>query len=275
MATGELIYALVAARPDISFATTKLTQYGSNPAMIHYQAVKTVYAFLNNMEEDGLIFWRLAPYMDLKDVPFPSPRSKYHDILPPPKVHPRAPIAYSNSDWAGEDSSHGRSVTGIIIMVTGAAVVYKTHYQRAVALSSTEAEFDSASDAGKVALYIRSLLHNLGFAQNHPTPLRIDNQGALHTVTAGAPTKRTRNVDIRYFALLQLSETGQLQAESVPSAHNISDSMTKTTGRVKFHQHADLYMGRQPPRYVPPRQLPLQGAMICANPNAKREERYR
>jgi hypothetical protein len=140
-------------------------------------------------------------------------------------------------------------------MVAGAAVVYKTHYQRAVALSSTEAEFVSASDAGKVALYIRSLLHDLGFEQHHPTTLRIDNQGALHTMTAGAPTKRTRHVDIRYFALLQWSETGQLTAESIPTAHNISDSMTKATGRIKFHQHADLYMGRQPPSYVPHRLL--------------------
>ena len=37
-ATGELIYALVAARPDISFATTKVTQYGSSPALVHYHA---------------------------------------------------------------------------------------------------------------------------------------------------------------------------------------------------------------------------------------------
>ena len=75
MATGELIYALVAARPEISFATTKLTQYGSSPALIHYQAVKTVFAFLNNTKEDGLIFWRSAPCMDLPDVPFPARRS--------------------------------------------------------------------------------------------------------------------------------------------------------------------------------------------------------
>ena len=59
MAIGELIYALVAARPEISYATTKLTQYGSSPALIHYQAVKHVYSFLNNTKEDGLIF--LAP----------------------------------------------------------------------------------------------------------------------------------------------------------------------------------------------------------------------
>ncbi len=34
-ATGELIYALVAARLDISFAVIKLLQYAANPAAIH------------------------------------------------------------------------------------------------------------------------------------------------------------------------------------------------------------------------------------------------
>ena len=87
---------------------------------------------------------------------------------------PNAPFAYSDSDW-GADSSHRRSVTGIIIMVAGAPVVYKTHYQQAVALSSTEAEFVGALDAGKVALYICSLLYELGFEQHHPTTLCIDN----------------------------------------------------------------------------------------------------
>ena len=249
MTTGELIYAMVTARPEISFATTKLTQYGSSPALIHYQAVKQVYAFLNNTREDGLIFWRREPRMDLPDVSPPLPRSNTGDWLPQITTHPTTPVAYSDSDW-GSDTTHRRSVSGIIIMVAGAAVVYKTHYQRAVALSSTEAEFVSASDAGKMALYIRSLLSNLGLTQRQPTSLRIDNRGAMHMVTAGAPTKRTRHVDIRYFAHLQWAETGQLKAEPVPTAHNVSDSMTKATGRIKFHQHADVYMGRTKPSYV-------------------------
>jgi hypothetical protein len=74
-------------------------------------------------------------------------------------------------------------------------------------------------------------------------------------VDAQAPTRRTRHVDIRYFALLQWSDTGQVKAKSIPTASNISDSMTKPTGRIKFHQHADLFMGRTPPQYVPPEAL--------------------
>ena len=41
MTIGELIYALVVARVDISLAS------------IHYQAVRQVFAFLNNTKEDG------------------------------------------------------------------------------------------------------------------------------------------------------------------------------------------------------------------------------
>ena len=115
----------------------------------------------------------------------------------------------------------------------------------------------SASDAGKYALYLRSLLlTDLGFThQSDPTTLLIDNTGAVFMVDAQAPTRRTRHVDIRYFALLQWSDTRQLKAKAIPTASNISDSMTKPTGRIKFHQHADLFMGRIPPQYVPPEAL--------------------
>ena len=126
--------------------------------------------------------------------------------------------------------------------------MYVTHYQKAVALSSTEAEFVAASDAGKRAIYMRTLLTDLGLLQENPTQLLIDNTGAVFMVDAGAPTKRTRHVDIRYFVLLEWSESGQIKAEAISTDMNISDSMTKATGQIKFHQHVDLYMGRTPPR---------------------------
>ena len=167
-------------------------------------------------------------------------------------------LAYSDSDW-GSDTAHRRSVSG-------AAVLYSTKFQKAIALSSTEAEFVSASDAGKYALYLRSILTDLGYTQTDPTKLLIDNTGAVFMVEAQAPARRTRHVDIRYFALLHWSDTGQVKATSIPTATNISDSMTKPTGRIKFHQHADLFMGRLPPQYVPPAALtsvPVEDATLA------------
>jgi hypothetical protein len=46
MTIGELIVALIVARPEISFATTKLSQYSSNPAQCHYRATRQVFAWL-------------------------------------------------------------------------------------------------------------------------------------------------------------------------------------------------------------------------------------
>jgi hypothetical protein len=254
MATGELIYALIVARMEISFAIIKLSQYSANPALIHYKALQHVFAYLNHTREDGLIYWRPRPRHDLPDIQAPVQRSLLHNSIP---VYPQPPLsllAYSDSDW-GSDTTHRRSVSGTIIILSGAAVLYSTKFQKAIALSSTEAEFVSASDAGKHALYLRSILTDLGYTQSDPTTLLIDNTGAVFMVDAQAPTRRTRHVDIRYFALLQWSETGQVKAKSIPTASNISDSMTKPTGRIKFHQHADLFMGRTPPTYVPPEAL--------------------
>ena len=261
MVTGELIYALVVARVDISFAVIKLSQYGSNPASIHYQAAKQVFAYLNNTRNEGLVYWRSRPRMDLPMHEFPSPRSNPTDRLRTPITAARELLAYSDSDW-GSDASHRRSVTGTIILLSGAAVLYSTKYQKAVALSSTEAEFVAASDTGKTALYLRTILADLGFEQTNPTRLLIDNTGAVFMVDAQAPTKRTRHVDIRYFALLQWGTSGQLKATAIPTDANISDSLTKATGRIKFHQHADIFMGRSPPSYVP--KLPMSSPRVSA-----------
>ena len=196
------MYALIVARMEISFAIIKLSQYSANPAAIHYKAIQQVFAYLNNTREDGLIYWRPNPRDDLPDIPAPAQRSTVHNSIPAYPQTPLSLLAYSDSDW-GSETTHRRSVSGTIIILSGAAVLYSTKFQKAIALSSTEAEFVSASDAGKHAIYLRSILTDLGFTQSDPTTLLIDNTGAVFMVDAQAPTRRTRHVDIRYFALLQ------------------------------------------------------------------------
>ena len=212
MAIGELIYALVVARLDISFPVIKLSQYSASPATTHYQAILHVFAYLNNTREEGLIYWRKTPRQDLPDIAPPPPRSNPTDRLERPIAgSSTAILTYSDSDW-GSDASHRRSVTGVVILLAGAAVIYLTQYQKAVALFSTEAEFVAASEAGKRSIYLRTILADLGFSNDNPTQLFVDNTGAVFMIDAGAPTKRTRHVDIRYFALLEWSDSGQIKA---------------------------------------------------------------
>ena len=158
-------------------------------------------------------------------------------------------FGYVDTDWAG-DVEHRRSVTGLGFMLAGAAVHYKTRYQGSVAGSSTEAEFVGGYDAGKGALYIRSILDEIRLPQDYATPIYEDNNGAIMMANAGKPTKRTRHIDIKFFSLLEWVERDLVILESIDTTCNASDTMTKSLGRILFNRHKDIMMGRRPPHYV-------------------------
>ena len=153
-ATGELLFSMVTCQPDISNAVIKLTQFNANPAACHYDAVVQVYKNLHETKNDGLTYWHTQAFDDLPHdtIPLTQPE-EYH--FQTQHEHDTADKAYVlvDSDLAGNIKSR-RSVGGIAIMMTGAAIEYKTILQRTVALSSTEAEFYALSEASKLTLYV-------------------------------------------------------------------------------------------------------------------------
>ena len=55
---GELLYAMIACRPDISFPLIKLSQYSTRPALIHFKAVQQLYKYLEQTPTEGIYYWR-------------------------------------------------------------------------------------------------------------------------------------------------------------------------------------------------------------------------
>jgi hypothetical protein len=53
---GELIWAMTTCRPDLAFASVKLSQSNSCPHELHYHALKHALKFLYNSKDDGLYF---------------------------------------------------------------------------------------------------------------------------------------------------------------------------------------------------------------------------
>jgi hypothetical protein len=169
-----------------------------------------------------------------------------------PKIHDATLLqGCVDSDW-GSDRHHRHSISGIVFMLAGAAIFYKTRCQPTVALCSTEAEFAAAVDAGKAALYLCSILHELNVEQLLPTVIYEDNNGARLMTNAQQPTHRTRHVELKQFAVLEWVGDEQMIFGDIDTANNISDSLTKQTGRIKFYQHHDILMGRLRPAYTKP-----------------------
>jgi hypothetical protein len=252
-AIGELIYAMVTCRADISHATIKLSQYSTRPTRIHFEAVKDIMRYLKHTIDDGIYYWRKSHRNDLPYVK--PPEMKNDNNYNETEVHERKQNDHDimfgavDSDFAG-DTSHRRSVSGIVLRLAGGTIFYKTKYQETVSLSSTEAEFIAASEAGKYILYIRTILKEIGLPQHLATILYEDNQGALLMANAQQPTKRTRHVETRHFAIQDWVERDLLTLIRITTHDNYSDVLTKATGRILFYRHMNYIMGKLRPSYV-------------------------
>ena len=107
-----------------------------------------------------------------------------------------------------------------------------------------EAEFIAAHTAAKIAKYLRMILKQLGYEQKKPTPIHIDNMSALQIINNNtSPTERTRHLDIRYYAIQDWREAGDIIMEHIPGILNPSDGFTKPLGYVLHARHCRRIMG--------------------------------
>ena len=121
---GEAMYAMVTCQPNISYAVIKVSQYSSNPAEVHYKAARQLMNYLALTKSRGITYWRGA--FVPADLPEHQPdqrvsRSEVINSIPEPDK-PREPHAYMDSDWGG-DRSHRRSVTGLLVLLSGGAII--------------------------------------------------------------------------------------------------------------------------------------------------------
>ena len=252
-AVGEIIYAMITCRPDVSYAIIKLSQYSNKPAAIHYHALIHLYKYLKATKTKGIYYWHQTPRDDLPTgrIPILKQDMNYDEL----NVSTRQTntnhhlIGYVDSDHAS-DASHRRSVSGFHVKLAGGTVLYKTKYQNIVAQSSTEAEFIAAAEAGRYILYLRTIMAEIGLPQHHATVMYEDNQGALLMAKAGQPTKRTKHIATRYFALQDWVERDLLAFHRISTTGNSADAMTKATARTLFYRHNNHIMGKVIPKYV-------------------------
>ena len=246
-ATGELLFAMVTCRPDISYAVLKLTQHNNQPAKIHYESALDVYRYLKATKKLGIQYKRTIFDKTLPHVrPDEAQNEQYTADSNPLKIPQHLTFSYVDSDWAANTKTR-RSVSGIAIMFAGAVICYKTIYQKTIALSSTEAELYALSEAAKTMLYIRNILEDLNVPQDNATIIYEDNQGCICVAESKKPTRRTRHVDIRHFALVDWVEQDIIAIKKINTNDNASDTLTKALPRILFYRHNDTLMGRTTP----------------------------
>ena len=77
------------------------------------------------------------------------------------------------------------------------------------------------------------VLKQSGYKQRKLTVIHIDNLSALNLINNNTSlTERTRHLGLRYFAIQDWREAGDIIMEHIPGVINPSDDLTKPLGYV-------------------------------------------
>ena len=131
-------------------------------------------------------------------------------------------------------SSRCMATSGMIMLYNKSPIMWKSKMQKTTALSTAEAKYYSASMAGCEVLYLRALLHRLGFAQKKPTPVYEDNTACIEWGNNVIGSReRANHIDIRnlptdrkHFAH-EVIQNGQMRLVKVPTSAQMADILTK------------------------------------------------
>ncbi|TPX55413.1 DNA-directed DNA polymerase [Spizellomyces sp. 'palustris'] len=145
--------------------------------------------------------------------------------------------AYSDADWGG-DLSDRKSTSGWLLKLSGGAIARKSSKQRCTALSTVEAEYIAASDCAREVIWMRNLLAELGFLEvkQHPTMLKMDNNGTMELAKNTLILQRTKHIDIRYHFLREHIKSGKISVKRCPTQQLTADVLTKAIPAPRFAQ---------------------------------------
>lgn len=201
---GTLMYLTICTRPDIAFSIGYLSRFLDSPTEPMWQAALKILRYLKNTDQIGILYKRTS------SVPLQ---------------------VFSDSDFASDPKTR-KSTTGSLIKRQEGPIIWQSNKQSTVALSSTEAEFISASETIRSVIWVQQLLAEVGYDEK-PT-LFIDNLAALNIIKNPTSHRRTKHIDVKYFFIRNHVEKGRVSVEYVPTEDQEADILTKPLSKTIF-----------------------------------------
>jgi histone deacetylase 1/2 len=199
---GGLQY-LTHTRPDLAFAVNKVCQFLSQPTDVHWEAVKRILRYVKGTLDMGL---RIR------------------------KSSSTGISIYTDADWAGCIDDR-RSTSGYAIFVGPNLVSWSSKKQPTVSRSSTEAEYKALANGAAEAIWVESLLKELGVSQQHTAIIWCDNLGATYLTANPVFHARTKHIEIDFHFVRERVASGDLDVRFISTRDQLADVLTKPATR--------------------------------------------
>ncbi|CAN0109894.1 unnamed protein product, partial [Heterosigma akashiwo] len=204
---GTLAWVANWTRPELAFAVHKLQRTQSNPEPKHFEAVQRAFRYLKGTQSESL---RLGGDLVLR--------------------------AFSDADFCN-DRIDGKSVTGYILFLGDAPIVWSSKLQGAVTTSTVEAEYLALRSAVKDIMWLRSLLAEMGCPQHDPTPVVEDNSACVEWANDLVVSKRNRHFHVSYHLAKEQVSLGTIRMFFIQTHDQVADILTKALNAANFERH--------------------------------------
>ena len=208
---GALNYYACATRYDTAYPTSVLSQYSCRPTRGAKKALLRVLAYLACTSEFSLT----------------GKFGGRHDDLE----------AYSDSDMAGNQARDTRSQTGIMLILNGAPVHWRSAKQPVTAISSACAEIYALSECVKHARLLTWRGHELGVGLDSTLNVQVDNAQAKSFAEGTCVQSKLRGTfNVRDGWVQELRDRHHLIVSKVDTVNNCADLLTKVHKTARFKQ---------------------------------------
>jgi hypothetical protein len=214
-------------RVDMAGVTNKTGRHSHNPGIEHVEVMRHTMRYLAGTMELGLTF------------------HGSDDVLSTPYDHRNKLVGYV-------DSNHGvgADTMCVIIMLNGAAVIWKVLKQRVVTTSTTHSEMIALAAGAKELQWATDFMAELGHEQG-TVRMMGDNQSANLQATGDYKSTKSDHYRRVQFYVEDTVGQGVMWIDKVPTTENISDIGTKQVSPVKqFQRLRDIAQGVTPSLYL-------------------------
>ncbi|XP_071683602.1 uncharacterized protein [Lolium perenne] len=183
-------------------------RYRSIPTEVHWEAVKRILRYVKGTLDTGLKF-RKSSAMGIS--------------------------IFTDADWAG-DVDDRRSTGGYAIFVGPNLVSWSSKKQPTVSRSSTEAEYKALANGAAEAMWVESILQELGVPRQRTPILWCDNLGATYLAANPVFHARTKHIEIDFHFVRERVADGALKIRFISSEDQLADVFTKPATRQMLHR---------------------------------------